>query len=77
MENILIAGLLIAGIFLSFWAIIDVAKSRFRSSKMNTLWLIIVFMFPIIGSLLYFQLKKRFVTSEPRSFHPKFNRTAK
>jgi len=75
MENTLIVGFVILTIALWIWAIIDISKSRFKNRNMNTIWLLAVLFFPVIGSILYFQLKKEFVTKEPRRFNPNFNGT--
>ena len=74
METTLIIGFVILTILLWFWAIIDISRSRFKNPNMNTIWLLAVLFFPVLGSILYFQLRKRFVTKEPRKFQPNFNR---
>ena len=58
MEIFLITGLSILTIGLWFWALIDIAKSRFKDQTMNTVWLLIVLIFPIVGSIFYFLLRK-------------------
>ena len=75
MEKILAVVLILLTLILVFWAIIDIAKSRFKDPKYRTIWLIVVILFPIIGSILYFQLKRTLTTKEPIRFDPKFNRT--
>lgn len=75
MEKILAVVLILLTLILVFWAIIDIAKSRFKNSKNRTIWLVVVILFPIIGSILYFQLKRTLTTNEPLRFDPKFNRT--
>ncbi|WP_338731387.1 PLD nuclease N-terminal domain-containing protein [Mangrovimonas cancribranchiae] len=75
METTLILGFVILTIILWFWAIIDITRSRFKSPNMNTIWLLAVLFFPVLGSVFYFQLRKKFVTKEPRKFQPNFNRT--
>lgn len=74
METTLITGLVILTIFLWFWAIFDITKSRFKDPVMNTVWLLAVLFFPVFGSILYFQLRKKFVTKKSRIFQPNFNR---
>lgn len=71
----MIIGLIILTIGLWFWAMIDIAKSRFKNQSLNTVWLLIVLFFPILGSIFYFQFRKKFTTKEPRKFQPNFNRT--
>ncbi len=73
MENIMIIGLSILTLILVFWAIIDITRSRFINPTKRTIWLLIVLFFPMIGSILYFQLRKKLITKESRQFQPKFN----
>jgi uncharacterized membrane protein YhaH (DUF805 family) len=72
MEILIIIGASI--LMLNFWAIIDLTRSRFMDPTKRTIWLVLVLFFPFIGSILYFQLRKKFTTKEPRKFQPKFNR---
>lgn len=74
METILIIGFSFLTIFLWFWAIIDITRSRFKNPNMNTIWLLAVLFSPILGSILYFQLKSKFVIKNHRKFQPNFNR---
>ncbi|MFW5700270.1 MAG: PLD nuclease N-terminal domain-containing protein [Cyclobacteriaceae bacterium] len=74
METTLIILLVILTIFLWFWAIFDITKSRFKDPIMKTVWLLAVLFFPVLGSIIYFQLRKMFVTNERRKFRPNFNR---
>lgn len=73
MEKLMIIVLIILTIVLVFSAIIDIAKSRFNNPTSRTKWLIIVVLFPILGSILYFQFRRKLTTKEPRKFQPKFN----
>jgi uncharacterized membrane protein YhaH (DUF805 family) len=75
MEATLIIGFVILTIILWFWAIMDITRSRFKNRNMNTIWLLAVLFFPVLGSIFYFQLRKKFVTKEKRKFQPNFNRT--
>ena len=75
MENFMIIGLIILTLVLVFWAIIDITKSRFKNPTLRTVWLIAVLIFPIIGSILYFQLRRTLITKEPIKFQPDFNKT--
>lgn len=70
----MIIGLSILTLILVFWALIDITKSRFINPSTRTIWLIFVLFMPILGSILYFQLKKKFTTKEPRKFQPQFNK---
>ncbi|WP_416376045.1 PLDc N-terminal domain-containing protein [Roseivirga sp.] len=71
--DILVPAVLLLTIALWVWALVDLSKSRFKSGRTNLLWLLIILFSPIIGSILYFQLKKGFTERRPRQFEPKFN----
>lgn len=75
MKSALIIGIVLA-IALWFWAIIDIAKARFINSTMNTVWLLLVLFFPILGSVFYFVLREKYITKETSKFQPKFNKKA-
>ncbi len=75
MEKILAIVLILLTIILVFWAIIDIVKSRFKNPNNRTIWLVVVLLLPILGSILYFQMKRTLTTKEPLKFDPKFNRT--
>ncbi|WP_370687619.1 PLDc N-terminal domain-containing protein [Fulvivirga ligni] len=62
----------LAVITLWIWAIIDVSYSRFKSQKINLVWYILVLLFPILGPIFYFQLK-RYYLFKARVFNPNFN----
>lgn len=74
METIMIIGFIFLSIALWFWAIIDISRSRFKNPIMNTMWLLAVLFFPILGSILYFQFKEKYVSIKKRKFQPNFNR---
>lgn len=75
MVTILIIGFMALTIILWFWAIIDITRSRFKDPNMNTIWFLAILFFPVLGSILYFQFRKKYVTKEPRKFQPNFNKT--
>ena len=72
MEIILIITLCFLTLILVLWALIDIVRSRFIKPNMRTVWLIVVLFVPIIGSILYFQMRKTLTTSETLKFNPKF-----
>ena len=75
MEKILILVLIFTTVGLWFGAIIDISRSRFKNVNLNTIWLLIVLFFPILGSIFYFLKRKKLITKEPRKFQPNFNKT--
>ena len=74
MQTTLIIGFVILTIVLWFLAIVDITRSRFKKPPMNTIWLLGVLFFPVLGSIFYFQLRRKLVTKEPRKFQPNFKR---
>lgn len=68
-------ALIFLTLILWFWAIMDIARSRFKNLSMKTIWLLIVLFFPILGPIFYFQLRKKFVINQPRRFQPDFSKT--
>ncbi len=76
METTIIISFIILSMFLWFWAIIDISKSRFKNPTMNTVWYLIVLFSPVIGAIIYFQFRKNYVIKGARKFQPNFNRVA-
>lgn len=76
MEPTIIISFIILSMFLWFWAIIDISKSRFKNPTMNTVWYLIVLFSPVIGAIIYFQFRKNYVIKGARKFQPNFNRVA-
>jgi len=64
--------LVVAGIIFWFWAIVDVVRSRFIISANRTIWLVIVLLFPLVGSLLYAFKRKGLINPNKREFRPDF-----
>lgn len=76
-DNSTLIGLyLIFSFILWVWALVDLFKMN-RQTKANiTPWLILIILFPVVGSIVYFQFgKSRLRESKQRSFDPQFNRT--
>jgi hypothetical protein len=57
-----------------FWGIWDIAFSRFKSPVMGSVWLLVVFVFNVLGVFFYFLFKSKFVYASRRKFQPDFNR---
>jgi hypothetical protein len=68
--NTLIFLFVALGLLLQFWALIDIAFTKRMQNK--SLWFLIVFAFPVIGSIFYFQGRDKIV----REFNPKFSSNA-
>lgn len=72
MTEFLFGIFIVTSLVLWFWAITDIAGSRFAKGHQRTAWLVAVLFFPVIGSILYFQLKKRLIINR-RVFRPDFH----
>lgn len=53
------------------WALIDLIKTPFKDRHFKTMYLIMILLFPLLGSILYF-MSKRAVKGEKRTFTPNF-----
>ena len=65
---------LIPVLILWVWALVDIIKRRKQNSEPVGLWILIVLMFPIVGSILYFQLARRRMFGTKKGFSPDFKR---
>lgn len=54
-----------------FCALIDLSRTPFQNPYVKTVYLLMIVLFPILGSVLYFQ-SKRFVRGGRRVFAPEF-----
>lgn len=52
------------------WALFDIAKTRRQDPSQKSIFFLLIIAFPILGSILYFQLKGR---APKRKFQPKFH----
>ena len=71
-STLLVFFFLAAGIWL--WAFIDVLTKKFHDPTQKLLWIVVVFIFPIVGPLAYFLLHRRFDRSSQRKFNPDFSK---
>jgi len=75
MSEILMISLSILTAGLWVWACIDISRSRFQNNSLTFIWIAIILLFPVLGSIIYFQLGPK-LKKEPRKFQPEFsNRT--
>ncbi|WP_432271444.1 PLDc N-terminal domain-containing protein [Autumnicola tepida] len=70
----LLSFLTFLSVILWLWAIMDLLKSGVKNPNFRMPWLILILMFPIIGSIIYFQLKKNRELPDQRKFAPDFTR---
>ena len=75
MEQTLKIILSLLAFILWFIAIRDIILRRLKYLTFNLVWLVIVIVLPIIGSLAYLFMRKNMNVEKPKKFNPKFNRT--
>lgn len=56
------------------WAIHDIIKTHFKKRIMTPIWLIVVILLPLLGSIVYFQLKRNQIDRSEGKFSPDFSR---
>lgn len=66
--NLFILLFLALVLIVQFWAFIDIAFAKRMENK--ALWFLAIICFPVLGSIFYFQSRKKGV----RIFNPKFSR---
>ena len=74
MEIVFISVLVILTLSLWIWAIVDIVKSSFKDRAQKILWILVVVLFPILGSIVYFQVGRNYTNRKSRKFNPSFNR---
>ncbi len=67
---ILVLGILIMTLWV--WAVIDIVKSEFKDTTQKVAWLVLVVLFPILGSIVYFQIGRKYTARRSIQFQPKF-----
>lgn len=56
---VLLIILLVLPMVPTFWAILDIPKRRFSSSKKKIIWFLVVSSLPCVGALFYLALGRR------------------
>lgn len=74
MDDLVITTVLALTFGLWFWALTDILKTEWRSPGSRVVWLLVIFLFPVLGSIIYFQLKNKYTTRGKRKFQPDFRR---
>ena len=72
MTDVLMILLFILTTVLWIWALIDIYKSQFDNFIFKIFWYVVVVLFPILGSLLYFNNKNKLNLKQRRNFKPNF-----
>lgn len=73
MSVLIVAFIILSPIFW-VWALIDMFRSGFQNSTLKLVWIILIFLFPVICAILYFQFGKKY-TKKREKFNPDFNRS--
>jgi hypothetical protein len=73
--TILMITLTVLTAILWVWAFFDISRSRFENPLMKWLWIILILIFPILGSIIYFQFGKKH-TKDPKKFNPDFSKSS-
>lgn len=66
MKTTLFIILILLSLVLWFKAISDITRTNFKSDKNNRTWFLVVFLIPIIGAIIYFLMKKKYIAVKPR-----------
>lgn len=66
MKTTLFIILILLSLVLWFKAISDITRTNFKSDKNNRTWFLVVFLIPIIGAIIYFSMKKKYIAVKPR-----------
>lgn len=57
--EILLVTLSILALLLWSWTLYDINVSRLKRKYNHSFWIFLIILFPFIGPIIYFQLKKR------------------
>lgn len=74
METGLFSTLYLLIAILWIWALADWFRSKFKSLTAQLIWLVVIVAFPVVGSILYFQFRRKFTEGAGRKFQPAFRR---
>ena len=61
--DVLPVTLIVLSVILWVWAVYDINKTRIRN-EISLIWLLLVFAFPLIGPIIYFQIKRRLLSRQ-------------
>jgi len=67
--SVLIVILICLTAILWIWALVDILSSRSENTATKLLWTLVIFLFPILGSIIYFQFGKNAMGNR-RRFNP-------
>lgn len=69
MKTIITFTIIFLTLILWFKAISDITRTRFKSDKNNRTWFLTVLLIPVLGAILYFSMKKKYIVKKTK-FQP-------
>ena len=64
MKTIIIIVLILTSITLWFKAISDISRIKLKGDKNIKIWFLVIFFIPILGAVLYFLMKKKYIIAK-------------
>lgn len=64
MKTLIIVLLILSSVTLWIKAISDISRIKLKSNKNIKIWFLIIFFLPILGAVLYFILKKKYIIAK-------------
>lgn len=71
--NTMMLLLVILAAILWVWAIYDMNLRRFNPPHLKGLWMLGALLFPLLGPLIYFRMRKSITRERKRKFKPQFD----
>ena len=72
-ENFIIILFILTAI-LWIWALVDIFKTKFQNSVFKIIWVLLIVIFPVLGSIIYFNFKNKKRSKQRRKFDPNFRK---
>ncbi|WP_462234848.1 PLDc N-terminal domain-containing protein [Ekhidna sp.] len=69
----ILGGFFWLAVVLWIWALIDIFRLSKNSHESPGSWLLLIILFPVLGSILFFQIGKRRMKNSRKEFRSKFN----
>ena len=69
----ILGGFFFLAVVLWIWALIDIFRLSRNSKESPAPWLLLIILFPILGSIIFFQIGRKRMKDSNRTFDPKFN----
>lgn len=75
MQNLIIISFVLLATTLWIWAAVDIIRKNFKKRNRNLAWYWVILFFPVLGPLLYFQLREKLFDVNPQEFKPNFRKS--